>query len=265
MEFLKKNYEKILLAVVFLGLVAAVVLLLLIIPLKQQRLKDYRDRILNPRVKLLDPPDLSVEIAAFQRAQSPDQLDYTAKHKLFNPVLWQMAAGGRLRKIDSDNQYGPGALQILAIKPLYLRVVYDSPTADGYLIQVYHEAAARSSDRQKNTIVSSNGPSDIFNLISVTGPPDNPPQLQMEFKDTHEPVLISPDKSYERVEGYTADLQYPPEPNQPPWLDQRVGDRLRFEGAEYIVIAITQNTVVVSSRENNKKTTINFSPTTPPR
>jgi hypothetical protein len=264
MEFLKKNYEKILLAVVFLGLMAVVVMLLLIVPEKQQRLKDLSENILNPHVKPLDPPDMGVEMAALQRAQSPDQLDFTTKHKLFNPVLWQLAPGGRLRKIDSDNQYGPGALQILAIKPLYLQVVYDSPTADGYLVQVHHQAAMRPSERDKNTIVSLNGPSDIFILNSVSGPPDKP-QLQMEFKDTHEAVTISPDTSFQRVEGYTADLQYPPEPNLPPWNDQRVGDRLRFEGAEYIVFAITENTVVVSSRENNKKTTITFSPTTEPR
>jgi hypothetical protein len=264
MEFLKKNYEKILLVIVLLGLMSALVLLLIIIPQKQSRLEELRTGLLNPHISPLPALDMTLEIAALQRAQSPDALDFTTKHKLFNPVLWLMRSDGHLLKIDSDNQIGPGALQITAIKPLYLRVVYGEPTADGYLIHVYDEAATRPYDREKNTIVSLGSPSDIFTLKSVTGPPDNPPQLEMEFKDTHEAVSITPDRAFERVSGYTADLTYPPDPNLPPWTDRRVGDHLKFEGSDYIIFAITQNTVVVSSRDNNKKTPITFSSTTEP-
>jgi hypothetical protein len=264
MDFLKKNYEKILLVIVLIGLIAALVLLLIIIPQKQHRLDDYRTGLLNPHVNPLPALDMTMEIAALQRAQSPEQLDFTSKHKLFNPVLWLMRSDGHLLKIDSDNQMGPGALKITAIRPLYLRVVYGEPTADGYLIHVYDDGAARPYDREKNTIVSLNGPSDIFTLKRVTGPPDNPPTLVMEFKESKEPVTITPDRAYQRVDGYVADLTYPPDSNVGPWTDQRIGSRLRFDGADYNIIAITDNTVVVSSRENNKKTTVSFSPTTAP-
>jgi hypothetical protein len=261
-DFFKKNYEKILLVIVLLGLVAALVLLLIIIPQKQSHLEELRTGLLNPHINALPALDMTLESAALQRVQSPDALDFTTQHKLFNPVLWLMRSDGHLLKIDSDNKIGPGALAITAITPLYLRVVYGEPTADGYLVHVDDEAAARPYDREKNTIVSPSSPSDIFTLKSVTGPPDNPPQLEMEFKDTHEPVTITPDRAFERVDGYTADLNYPPDPNLPPWPARRVGDRLKLEGYDYIIIAINSNSVVVSSRENNKKTTIPFSPTT---
>lgn len=264
MEFLKKNYEKILLVTVLLGLVSALVLLLIIIPQKQSRLEELRTGLLNPHINPLTALDMSLENAALQRAQSPERLDFTTKHKLFNPVLWLMRSDGHLLKIDSDNQIGPGALAITAIKPLYLRVVYGEPTADGYLVHVYDEAATRPYDREKNTIVSVGTPGDIFTVKSITGPPNNPPVLNLEFNSTHEPVTITPDQAFERVDGYTADLKYPPDPDLAAWENRRIGDRLRFEGAEYKIIAITANTVVVSSQENNKKTTVAFSPTTAP-
>ena len=262
MDFLKKNYEKIVLVVVLLGLVAALVLLVIIIPQKQSHLEELRNGLLNPHVNPLPALDLTIENAALQRAQSPDQLDFTSQHKLFNPVLWLMRSDGHLLKIDSDNKIGPGALIITAIRPLYLRVVYGEPTADGYLVHVNDDAATRPYDREKNTIVSAGSPNDIFIVKNITGPPDNPPRLELEFKDSHEAVTITPDKPFERVSGYIADLNYPPDPNVGPWTDQRIGSRLKLEGSDYNVFAISENTVVVSSRDNNKKTTITFSPTT---
>jgi hypothetical protein len=262
MDFLKKNYEKILLVIVLLGLIAALVLLLLIIPQKQNHLEELRQGLLNPNVKPLPALDMSLENSALQLVQSPGPIDFTTKHKLFNPVLWQMRSDGHLLKIDSDNQIGPGAIKITTIKPLYLRVIYGEPTADGYLIHVNDDAAIRPYDREKNTIVSPSGPSDLLILKSVVGPPDNPPTLNMEFKNTGESVTITPDRAYERVDGYTATLTYPPDPNLQLGEDRRIGDRFRLEGADYIIIAITENTVVVSSRDNNKRTTITFSSST---
>ena len=173
-----------------------------------------------------------------------------------------MRSDSHLVKVDSDNQYGPHALVITAMHPLYLRVTYGEPTSDGHLVRVDDENAVRPYDREKNTIVSLGSPNDLFDVKSITGPPDNPPTLVMELKSTHEPVTITPDKPYERIDGYTADLSYPPDPNAGPWVERRVGDRFRVEGSDYIIFAITENTVVVSSRENNQKTTITFSPTT---
>jgi hypothetical protein len=262
MDFLKKNYEKIILVIVLLGLVAALVLLVIIIPQKQSHLEELRNGLLNPHVNPLPALDMTVENAALQRVQTPADLDFTSQHKLFNPVLWLMRSDGHLLKIDSDNKIGPGALVITAMHPLNLRVVYGEPTADGYLIHVYDEAATRPYDREKNTIISAGSPNDIFIVKNITGPPDNPPRIEMEFKDTHEAITITPDKPFERVNGYMADLSYPPDSSVGPWTEQRVGSRLKLEGSDYIIFAITENTVVVSSRDNNKKTTITFSSTT---
>jgi hypothetical protein len=264
MDFFKKNYEKILLVIVLLGLVAALVLLVIIIPQKQSHLEELRSNLLNPKVNPLPALDMTAENTVLQRAQTPVELDFTTQHKLFNPVLWLMRSDGHLLKIDSDKKIGPGALVITAMHPLYLRVVYGEPTADGHLIHVYDEAATRPYDREKNTIVTAGSPNEIFTVKGITGPPDNPPRIELEFKDTHEAITITPDKPFERVNGYTADLKYGPDDSVGPWTEQRIGSRLRLEGSDYNIFAISENTVVVSSKDNNKKTTITFSPTNEP-
>ena len=166
-----------------------------------------------------------------------------------------MLPGGRLRKIDSDNQIGPGALRILAINPLYLRVSYGEPDRPTVTLSrsTTRLRRIRLRAREKHHRFPQR-PQRLFIVKSITGPPDNPPRLDLEFKDTHEAITVTPDKPYERVAGHTADLSYPPETNLAPWTGLRVGDHLRFEGGDYIVFAINDNSVVVSSRDNNKKT-----------
>ena len=66
MGFLKKNYEKIVLVVVLLGLTAASCLLPFIISAKREALESQRVNT-KANVKPLPPPDMTVEEAALQR------------------------------------------------------------------------------------------------------------------------------------------------------------------------------------------------------
>src|SRR5579859_2664382 len=104
MEFLKKNYEKILLAVVLLGLTIAACLLPFIISSKRAALEQVVQR--PPRPKELPPLDMSVEDAAMQRAQAAYALDFTSKHNLFNPVTWKKKPDGTLMKETTGNEEG---------------------------------------------------------------------------------------------------------------------------------------------------------------
>src|SRR5260221_3173558 len=197
MEFLKKHYEKVLLGLVVLGMTVAVGALLFIIPEKRQKLEDLRVQKTNPKVKPLPPLDMAVEEAAMQRVQTPVRLDLTTKHNLFNPVLWQKATDGRPIKILTGNEIGIGAIDILAIKPLYLRLTYSSPSESGYQIAVEREAASRESQRHTSTIVSKeNNRSDLLDLKEVVGPPDKPTELVLVMKDSDEVIHLSPDKPY---------------------------------------------------------------------
>ena len=262
MEFLKKHYEKVLLGLVVLGITVAVGALLFIIPEKRQKLKDLRDAKTNPKVNKLPLLDMAVEEAALQRVQMPVRLDFTTKHNLFNPVLWQKTPDGRLIKIQTGNEVGIGAIEILAIKPLYLRLTYSSPSESGYQIAVEREAATRDSQRHTSTIVSKeNNRSELLDLQEVVGPPDKPTELVLELKDSGETIHLSVDKPYQEAQDYIVDLRYPLENKV--WRNQRTNSPpLVVAGGQYKIVAITESNVVFSAQSNNKKTTKNFNPAT---
>jgi len=80
MEFIKKHYEKVVLGLVILGLAASAALLPFIISGKKERLRKFREDLTNPKVKELDPLDMTVQDVAWKRAQDIYVLDLTTKH-----------------------------------------------------------------------------------------------------------------------------------------------------------------------------------------
>ncbi len=264
MDLIKKHYEKVLLGVVLLGLTVAVVLLPFLINGKRADLA-AKEVSLAPRPKPLPPLDMAVEDAALQREQTPLKLDYTTRHNLFNPVLWQKLADGRLVKITTGNETGAGALEITDIKPLYLQITYDSPNANGYFIFIERQAAEETGKRLKHeAFVVKDEKKDLVTLRGIKGPPEKPTELVLELNDTSETISVGPDKPFKRVEGYQADLKYGLDNKI--WKNQRVKSALNFAGGQYIIVAINENSVVLSAKSNDKKTTITFNPATePPR
>ncbi len=263
MDFLKKNYEKVLLGVVLLGLTVAVASLPFVISSTRQTIEAAANKNLNPNVKQLPPLDAAMEEGALKRAQGPFKLDFTTKHNLFNPVLWQKTPDGRLLKIESGNEMGAGALVVTGIHELYLKLTYKAPTANGYFVTVEDQAASAGKRSPHDTIVGKDAKGD-YNLIEAKGPAEKPTELDLEVKETGEKIALVPDHPYRRVNGYSADLKYPPEAG---WVRnaQRVDSPLVFGGANYKIVAITQSNVVVSAKSNDKKTTITFNPPTEPR
>jgi hypothetical protein len=259
MDFLKKNYEKLLLALVLLGLTAAVGFLLIFIPEKQKQLRDMRTEIINRKPAPLEPLDTQPEEAALLRRQTRYALDLTTKHRLFNPVLWQVTADGRYRKIESEEQMFPAGLRITSINPINSTVTFQSTNSIGWTMVVVNPIAPRLSDRRKTVQVRQDGVvGDLFILRRVEGSPDNVTALDLETKDTHEQFVLptDPARPYVRVVGHTADLKYPPDTT---WVGVRPGTVLHFEGADYIVIDVNENSVLISAKANNKRTTISFS------
>src|SRR6267378_4057373 len=125
MDFIKRNYEKVLLGLVLFGLVVAAVLMLFLVASKKDQLEQLRNTIVNYRVDPLPDPDLSRTEAALKRASTPLVLTFwSSTHKLFNPVTWGRTPDGRLIKIDIGNE--PKKLEITKQTPLYLIVKLDS-------------------------------------------------------------------------------------------------------------------------------------------
>src|SRR5438477_1726187 len=138
MDFLKKHYEKVLLGLVLLGLVAAMTFMLFKIGGDKQKLEDLRNSYIRKTAKPLTNLDLTMPEHALKRVATVAVIDFTSTNRLFNPMAWVKTADGRL--IPSV-QAGPSALAVSNIIPLYLRITFESVSsaADGspkYLVGI---------------------------------------------------------------------------------------------------------------------------------
>jgi hypothetical protein len=263
MEFLKKNYEKVLLGLVLLGLTVSAALLPFIISGKRNALEEARNVLTNPKIKELPPLDLTRHETAMTRAQAPVRLNFSGRHNLINPVLWQKTPEGRIIKVNTGSEVA-GGVEVTGITELYLNLSFDSASGGGYLFGVQREAAARPDQRGKRqTLAKLDAKNDYFTLREVKGTAENPTGFLLELGDTGEKVTVAPAKPYKRVDGYSADLKYAPENKT--WRNQRMGMSLTFGGDQYNIVAITQSNVVLSAKQNEKKTTLNFVSSSEPR
>lgn len=260
MDFIKKNWEKVLLGIVLVGLAVAVAFLPLKITSEKDNLQKIRDDILHPTVKPLAQLDLAGPEALLKRSATPLALDFSTGHRLFNPVLWQKTADGGKIKVQSGKEIGPDALVITKITPLYTIVSLDNvvtnETGARYAIGLERQAAEKATDRRKRQFfVSTGSKADAFTLVSVKGPAESPAELTLELADSGEKVAVTRTAPYKRADGYLAELKYPPENRT--WPPRRVGDKLSFGGGDYNIVAITETEVVVSAG-SEKKTTVHM-------
>lgn len=252
MEFIKKNYEKVLLAVVLLGLTLAACLLPFIISAKRAKLESYIQR--EPHPKDLPPVDMAMENTALQRAQAPYMLDLTNKHNLFNPVIWKKRPDGTIVKQQAGNEEGASALELTNTHPLYLEVKFSGQSGTGYTFTIERQGELNAGKRHTSSYVSKENKSDLLTLKEVKGPPEKPTELDLEWNATGDAIVVTPDKPFRRVDAYSADIKYPPENRT--WTDRRVQQALAFANGSYKIVAITQSNVVVLDESNKKKTTI---------
>jgi hypothetical protein len=264
MSFIKKNYEKVLLGAVLLGLVGSLLFLPVIIAHDQQNLADTRDHLIKTPPKPLAALDMSGESNILNRVEAPYTLDFETTNRLFNPVQWQRRTDGSLIKIETGKEVGPNAVKVANIKPLYYILRLDSiepatqVSAARYVISIQHENAASPIQRRPHQhFVSVGEKEEALSLISASGPADNP-QLVLQILDSGQTVTLTKSQPFERVEGYAADMTYPPEGKK--WADQRVGAALKFYGNDYNVVVIDQNEVVISAQSNQKKYTLPYQP-----
>lgn len=270
MDFIKKNYEKVLLGVVLLGLVVGAVFLLLLIPAERQALVEKANEIIKKPVKELPPLEVAHPLALIQRGGAAGCLDLTTTNKVFNPVQWQRKPDNSVIKVALGNEIGPEAVVVTKITPLYLTITLDSVENIGgtlyYVIVAQNEAAAKPADRtRKRFSAVPNVKKEIFTIREVRGPAENPSELVIELVEGGERITLSKDKPFRREAGYIADFRYPPENKT--WNNVRVGaglpntaPQIVIAGESYNVIAITKNEVVLSARSNNKKTPRPYTP-----
>jgi hypothetical protein len=260
MDFLKKNYEKILLGVVLIGLAVAVASLPFKISADKTMLEDKRMNLIHPKVKPLTNLNLSASEATLKRVASPAMINFSEPNKLFNPMPWQKKPDETLIRGD---KVGPTAAVVTNMTPLYLRLTLDQVTVSDagpkYVIGVEKQAAMNPRDRvKKQAYCKLNDKNDTFTLVEVKGKPEEPSSVVVVLNDTGERGTITREQPYKRTDGYMADLRYPPENKM--WNNRRVNSQppLNFAGEEYNIVAINQNEVVLSAKSNGKKWTIKY-------
>ena len=260
MQVLKKNYEKVLLGLVLLGLVAAVAFLPFRIASEKATLKALRDRKFDYPVKALPVLDTNRFEMVLKKVATPLNLDLSTTNKLLNPVRWLKSPNGPVKmEVGSELE----KLEITKTTPLYLNITLEnanvSESGTRYGIAVEQQAAARPNQRSRRlNYVSVGDKKELFTLRDAKGPADNPTALVLELSDSGERISISKDKAFHRVDGYSANLRYAPENKT--FLEKRVGDKIPIAGEEYNIVAIFENEVVLSARSNGKKYTIRSNP-----
>ena len=263
MEFLKNNYEKVILSVVLLGLAVAAVLLLTWVGNEKRAVEESEQGLTQVPPKMLKPTDVSTNEAAIQRLVRPPHIQLAGEHNLFNPVQWKKLPDGRTIAIRTGREIGPGALVVTAITPLYLKIEFEgaggSPEAPQFRFKVTREAEKSPSKRIPTTFsVTGVGQKSPLFIVRDARPKEGPTEFLLEMLDDKEQVTVAKDKPYASVDGFSASLKYPPE--NLTFTGKRLHDALVFAGDTNKIVAITETNVTVAAASNTKRTTVTYTP-----
>jgi hypothetical protein len=261
MDFIKKNYEKILLGLVLAGLIGILVFMLFYITADHEAMTTTTTSYINPPAKPLPDLDLSSESNVILRLQLPYGLDLDKTNKLFNSMQWEKTPDGTLIKISNGNEVGPNAVIVTNIDPLYLIINLKSVTTNElgvrYAVEIEKQAEKSPSKRRPTErYVSTGDKNDIFSLLGVNGAPENPDSLIIKLADTGDTVTIPRSQPYRRPDAYAADFRYDPEKKV--FHGKRIGDRVSFNGADYLVVEVNQNELILSDQSNQRKYSLPF-------
>lgn len=250
-----RHYEKVLLGVALIGLVYAVIHLYSTKQAEEEKISTYDRGISKKKTKEVPAVDMNALSQTLSSATNPPDVNLSLPHNVFNPVKWQRRPDGTIIKIEKGTEVGPNALQIASIAPLQTVITLDKPAGSGLNMSVLQEASTNVGFRRKlQSFVTTNAAdrTRFFTLREIRGSAEQP-EAVVELA-TGDRVTVTPEKPFTRVDGFKVDLTYPPENRS--FNDKRVGDVLALAGEDYIIVAITQNEVVVSARSNNRRTTI---------
>ncbi len=265
MEFLKRNYEKILLSVILLALAVVAFWLIIQVGSEKTKLDEIGKVAGDAPHKKIAPLDTKKAQATFDRVKNPGEFALPLNHRLFNSMRWVRQPDGKIQKISSSDKIGIPALKITNITPLNLIVSFNAvsdPTGNPrYQVGVAREAAIRLADRKP--VVKTFGPTTRFvidtnitlTMKEVRGTPAEPSELVMEMIESGgEPTDITLTKAapFTKVAGYEVDARYDLENKT--FTKKRLGDPLFFNGETNNIVAITNNQVVVSSQYGKRFT-----------
>jgi len=263
MQFLKKNYEKIILGVVVLAALGLVASLPFLVSSEKQKLAEQEAVVIKPNLTPLQPLDMSKEDEFIQRAHQSIAVNLDSPHKIFNPVRWQLKNGAPYW-----NPAGTEINKLVVTKISPLNEIYSLTSISApeglpahYGIGITHQAAPSFGGRNlRTTYVSMNQTTNNFTVVAANGTDVETASVTLELSDTGKRVTITKNKPYERPEGYMADLVYQPDNKQFPNRRKTDTTSICFANECYKIVDITEREVVLLQLSNQKIWTKEYNP-----
>lgn len=250
-----KHYEKAIVALALLGLVGAVFYLARLREEEEQKIKDFDQQVQKKKGNPIPQVDLAQLSGSVARAKNPPVLDFGRPHNLFNSVKWQKKPDGSWVKLDDPDKSGGAAIKIVSVTPLTNSITLDRATGSQLAMSALQEGSTNAALRRKiaqSLPVGGQHLTKMFTLREIVGTAEKPEAI-VELADGRK-VTVTLDKPFVEVVGYKAELTYPLEGKN--FKDVRVDSKINLSGEDYIIVAITENEVVVSASSNNRRATI---------
>jgi len=261
MEQVKEHYEKAILGLAMLALVYVAYGVLT--DNSEEAIAEQvqaRSRPALEQKKEMSPMDMRRYHGTLARLENAKPLDLSNPHNLFNPVQWRVTRQGTTLKVESGKEIGAGAIELSETGPLYLKIEYRGTTGTAgntrYRFAVTREAAETKKKRLRMTTtaqLNDKDTRDLFTLIKIVGAPD-PTAFELQLANNAGNVTVEKGKLFQRIDGYTATLKYPPDNKT--YANKRVRDKLFFADDGHNIVAIGKREVVLSTASTSKRTTI---------
>ena len=262
MDFLKKHYEKLVLGVVLLAVAGVAISLVLSVSQVREDLDKALQQLAGAKQKPLPPVNQATNEAALAGVAKHSPVVLGAPdHYTFNPVTWARASNGRLEPTRGRADMGAAGLTYVNSHDLYLEINFSAvagtlPEAPRYQFSIRREYEKNPKLRQsivESVAVGSESKDQIFKLLEVRGPKEEPTDFICELVSSREQFVISKTKNFRKTQGYSADLRYDAEKRD--FTQKRVGDSFTLSGAVYKIVAIEKDELVVSA-PNSVRTTV---------
>ena len=264
MRFLKKHYEKVILSIVLLGLVAVAAAIPYKVSQVRESLEETKSKVKKTPPKAFQPVNLTTNETTLRRFAGSIKFDLSDDHTVFNPARWEKRPNGSLAKLPSGRYLGPGALVVNRIAELSLIVSFDNVAVTGTPENPrynYGFVVVRETDPspRKTQIAMLGQKNSLFTLNKVEGPLEAPTEMLLVLRDENQAIRVTKGQPFRRVVGYAAELEYPPRRQKFPRLF-KVKDSLKLDGdpESYKIVAIDASEVVLSAESTQKRTSIKW-------
>ena len=262
MEQLKEHYEKAILGLAMLALVYVAYGVLT--DNSEEAIAEQiqaRSRPALEQKKEMPPMEMRGYHATLARLEKGETLNLSNPHNLFNPVQWRVTRQGTTLKVELGNEIGAGAIELSETRPLYLKIEYRGTTGTAqktrYRFAVTREAAETKKKRLRMTTtaqLNDKDTRDLFTMIKIVGDPADPTAFELQLANNAGNITVEKGKLFQRIDGYTATLKYPPDNKT--YANKRVRDKLFFADDGHNIVAIEASEVVLSTASTSKRTSI---------